>query len=267
MPELPDVEQFKRIFDATGRGKTIRWVRLTAPELLKAGNAADLKRTLAGKRLLRSRRRGKYLILDSPDLPKTLILHFGMTGNFRYLPRGGGAVRFSRLVLGFATGGELHWTNLRKLGRIFWVREAESLSALRDMGPEPLALSRSAFLNHLHRWERSNVKAFLMNQRKIAGIGNEYSDEILYRAGIHPRRKIRDLTARERSTLFREMQRTLQQAIAVGPPTGTFGPSWLTARRSTDMRCPRNPRHALRKETIAGRSAVFCPVHQTQRPK
>jgi formamidopyrimidine-DNA glycosylase len=101
-----------------------------------------------------------------------------------------------------------------------------------------------------------------MDQTAIAGIGNEYSDEILFRSGINPHRKITSCTRKGKETLYRNTKTVLQKAISLKPPRGTFDASWLIIHRKTDMQCPKNKNLRLKKETVAGRSAVYCPVDQ-----
>jgi formamidopyrimidine-DNA glycosylase len=100
-----------------------------------------------------------------------------------------------------------------------------------------------------------------MSQRKIAGIGNEYSDEILFRAHINPHKKIGSLSKKEKTKLYNIAQDTLKRAIDAGPPYGKMNKSWLIAHRK-DLICPKNKKHKLVKEKIAGRTAIFCPEHQ-----
>lgn len=263
MPELPDVESFKIYTRETSLRKQIVKVACPDKRVLKKISCSKIKKGLIGRQFIRINRRGKFLIFGVSGTPQKLIFHFGMTGDLHYIPQEApreGLDRFTRFLIGFQNSHELRWINVRGLGKIYFLSEPKDIPLIREMGPEPFSLSKQEFRKLLKVHQNRIIKAFLLDQRAIAGIGNVYSDEILFQAKIHPKRKIKELSSSEISLLFQKMKEVLREAVRVRPPLGMlFGAGWLLNHRDKDMRCSRNGKHLLKKETIAGRSAVFCP--------
>lgn len=269
MPELPDLESFKIYVKGTSLHKRITAIECRDARALRGVGVKALKKKLIGRSFRGAFRRGKFLILEVGEIPEKLIFHFGMTGDLHYVRQGReeiGQDRFTRLLFKFANGFELRWMNMRKLGKVYLVKELQEIPLMREMGPEPLTLSPQAFLRLLHQRRAQQLKAFFLDQRAIAGIGNVYADEILFRAGLAPHRKVQTLSSAERVQLYGEMLDVLREAIRVRPPRGMlFGAWWLIPHRDKKgegRRCPRNRRHRLKRETIAGRTAVYCPICQ-----
>ncbi len=264
MPELPEVENFNQYFKKHGLNKEIRDVLAKRKSFIKKASFDELRNFLKGKSFAKVERRGKYLIVEVKKSNKKIVFHFGMTGNLSLAKSKEHIPKYAQLSFVFKDGSALCYNNKRLLGKIFLVEEADGIEALQKMGPEPSTLSQEDFLKILKQNEKRNIKAFLMDQSKIAGIGNEYSDEILFQARISPRCKIDSLKRSKREQLYQLIGSVLKKAIKVGPPGGEFDDSWLIAHRGRgdDMKCPDNKKHELKKETIAGRSSVYCPKHQ-----
>ncbi|MFQ6115418.1 MAG: DNA-formamidopyrimidine glycosylase family protein, partial [bacterium] len=195
------------------------------------------------------------------EAPSKLVFHFGMTGSLHYTKTGSEKDKSAQLVFEFADGYELRWLCLRKLGKVYLVEDINQIKLLKQMGPEPSQLPKGDFFGLLEEHSRKGVKAFLLDQRDIAGIGNIYSDEILFRAKVNPRRKIKTLTDKQREKLFREMNHVLEKAAGF-LAKGQFPKSWLLPSRRVSWKCPRNKGHELKREIIAGRSAIYCPICQ-----
>lgn len=265
MPELPDVESFKRYFKNTGLNKKIADIECEAKSLIKDISFPRFKRRLIGRSFKGASRRGKFLIIEIKRSPEELVIHFGMTGGFYYVKHTAetsGEDRFSRLVFKFENGDALHWLNMRKLGKVYLVKDPKEIRLIREMGPEPLGLSRVEFFRLLEEHDQKNIKAFFLDQRDIAGIGNIYSDEIFFQASISPHRGIGNLNSDEKAKIYRAMIKVLKNAIQILSGSGRFGPSWLLSHRGEDMRCPRNISHLLKREIIANRAAIYCPTCQ-----
>ena len=265
MPELPDVEYFDSYIRRTSLHKKINVIKCRDASLLQKMSCKNFMKKLKGDRFNDAWRRGKLLIVETSTDKYKLVLHFGMTGDLQYRK-----IRkenpsyddiYAKIVFQFKNNYELLWIDKRKLGKVYLMQNLEKIALFENMGPEPLELSEKDFLNLLQKKKTKNIKSFFMDQHDIAGIGNEYSNEILFRCGIHPKRSIRSLDDKERKAVYRTMVDTLKKAIRVRPPKGEFGKSWLLAHL-TDMKCPKNKKHELKKEKIAGRTAVFCPHHQ-----
>jgi formamidopyrimidine-DNA glycosylase len=129
------------------------------------------------------------------------------------------------------------------------------------MGPDALELNERDFKRICRQSYTKNIKSLMMDQEVMGGIGNEYSNEILYQTGLDPHKKYKDLSEKEQETLHRTLKKVLQKAIEIRVPEGKFPQSWLLSHEK-DMKCPKDPSHTLKQETIVGRSAKFCPEHQ-----
>jgi formamidopyrimidine-DNA glycosylase len=260
VPELPDVEGFRRYWSRYMPGKTVRGVEVRTPAIVRNRHSASLRRSLSGRRLGRPDRRGKWL-LASTDGP-TLLLHFGMTGALHWSARSTAERhRHDRLVV--VTGaGEMRYRNMRMLGGVWLARGDRELDEIvGSLGPDAAALD-TAELKRLLEGRRGGVKATLMNQRILAGIGNELSDEILWRAKVHPAERVDRLSARKRDRVASAVQDVIAESVPRARIPREAG--WLEEHRgSRDARCPRC-RSALRRSTIAGRTSYWCP--RCQRP-
>ncbi|MDP9006990.1 MAG: formamidopyrimidine-DNA glycosylase, partial [Actinomycetota bacterium] len=227
---------------------------------LKGGlSAAALEEALTGRSFVAARRIGKVLLLDVAGGP-TLGLRFGMTG--RLLVDGSAGVEelvyasvrdevaWDRLRLDFVDGGELRVRDPRRLGGVF-VDPDES-----RLGVDALAVTRSGLARVLAA-STAPLKARLMDQARLAGVGNLAADEILFRAGLDPARPAASLTPAELRRLHRHVVQTLDDLIAGGGShTGTLQPS-----RMAGGSCPRDGAPLVRR-TIGGRTTWSCPRHQ-----
>lgn len=254
MPELPDVEGFRRTFERYAAGKGVRGVRSVDRGMLRNSSPSGLGRALHGRRFASPRRHGKLLVCPT-DGP-ALLLHFGMTGSLVW---SGEDHRHDRLVLEL-DDGDLHYRNMRRLGGIWLARDDRELGQIEDrLGPDWLDVSRSDFDQLIAR--RGSIKATLMNQEVAAGLGNLTADESLWQARIDPRRPADSLDSRERDRLYRTIQKVLHDSLPHGlvPAKRT----WLTGARSgRDGTCPRCGA-ALQRVQVGGRTTVFCPNEQS----
>ncbi|TYB34709.1 MAG: Fpg/Nei family DNA glycosylase [Flexistipes sinusarabici] len=264
MPELPDVTYFKHYIDRVALHKKISAVQCEDERVLKNTNCEGLNRILKGEKFTGTKRRGKFLIINLANSGKMLILHFGMTGNISCREseaKTEDEKKYSQLIIEFHDGSRFFWINKRLLGSVHLVDKVDEVATIKEMGPDALELSECLFLKLLSEHERKNIKAFLMDQSNIAGLGNEYSNELLFQADINPHRKIRDLSKSERRKIYKVMRDMFEEAIEIGVPVNPFPGGWLLAHLD-DMTCPKDVKHNLKKETIAGRSAIYCPIHQ-----
>jgi formamidopyrimidine-DNA glycosylase len=259
MPELPDVEGFKRYFARHAAGRRIETVSVPNPAILRNTSPQGLGRALTGASFGRPRRIGKWLV--APAARRTLVVHFGMTGFLRWTAAPDAVHRHDRLVLRLE-GGELRYRNMRMLGGVWLAADAADVERITGpLGPDAARLGRDQ-LEAILDAGRGGLKALLMNQRRIAGIGNELSDEILWRARIHPRRRAASLEPRERGRLHRAIRDVITVANRHGriPAKGR----WLKSQRgSRQPTCPRCGGR-VERETIAGRTAYWCPRCQPE---
>jgi formamidopyrimidine-DNA glycosylase len=257
MPELPDVEGFRRYMVRHASGKRISGVRVPAPAILRNTSPSGLSRALQGRSLAKPRRHGKWLL--APAGRTTLILHFGMTGGFHWTSRPEDPGRFDRMILEFRDG-ELRYHNMRMLGGVWIARADNEIERVTGtLGPDAAGVDAEEFEGMLSG-RRGGIKAALMNQRLISGIGNELSDEILWQARIRPSRQVSSLNRRKRRDLYGAMREVLRESMRRGRILRH--PRWLTSQRGVpDPTCPRCGRR-LRRTKVAGRTSYWCPRDQ-----
>ncbi len=255
MPELPDVETFKRYLDGTSLHQRISGVDVRSAYVLKGVSARALARQLKGRCFESSRRRGKHLFVRA-DGDLWLRLHFGMTGSLQYLKPREQAPKHTRVVFVFGNAHCLAFEDQRKFGEIGLLQDIDEFLKKRALGPDALEISRSQFRDVLRK-HRGAVKAILLNQQLIAGIGNLYADEILFRARMHPATEATRLSGEDLRRLFRATHSVLEKAIALKTDFNRLPRSWLLPHRGKAGRCPGCGR-ALKSATIGGRTSWFC---------
>jgi formamidopyrimidine-DNA glycosylase len=255
MPELPDVETFKRYVNATSLHQRIAGIDVRSAYVLKDVSARELARRLRGRCLESSRRHGKHLFVRA-DKNLWLRLHFGMTGSLRYFKHEKQAPKHTRVLFGFANNHWLAFEDQRKFGEIGLVENVNEFLERRGLGSDALDISLSQFRETFAK-HRGAVKAILLNQKLIAGIGNIYADEILFRARIHPATEAARLSEENVGKLFRTTRYILKKAIASKADVNLMPQSWLLPHRGKGGKCPRCGR-LLKSATIGGRTAWFC---------
>lgn len=259
MPELPEVEAYRRLAeDALER--PIKAVHAPDAWFLKgATTARALRSALVGEVIVAARRRGKLLLLDVGDTA-VLGVHFGMTGRLVVDERAGvdrleyssqrDEPAWDRFVLRFADGGQLRVNDARRLGGVHLDPDEEKL------GPDALTL-RPAELVGVLEGSAAPLKARLLDQSRIAGIGNLLGDEVLWRAGLDPARPAGSLSSTEMRRLHRHLVGTIEElSRRGGSHTGD-----LQAERHRLGVCPRDGTPLLRR-TVGGRTTFSCPRHQ-----
>jgi formamidopyrimidine-DNA glycosylase len=256
MPELPEVETFKRYLDSTSLHQRITNVDVRDAYVLKCVSARELARRLKGRRFENSHRHGKHLFVRSGD-ELWLRLHFGMTGWLQYLKRDEEPPKTARVLFSFANNRRLAFDDQRKFGEIELIEDVDEFLQTRGLGPDALGISPSQFKAILGK-HRGAVKAILLNQQLIAGIGNLYADEILFRTRMHPATGTVRLSDKDLTGLFRAMRYVLEKAIALKTDFNRLPKSWLLTHRGKGAKCPRCGRR-LKSATIGGRTAWFCP--------
>jgi formamidopyrimidine-DNA glycosylase len=256
MPELPDVETFKRYLDATSLHQRIGDVDVRSRYVLKDISAHDLARGLKGRCFESSCRHGKHLFVRA-DGELWLRLHFGMTGSLQYFKHQEKAPKHTRVLFVFANDHRLAFDDQRKFGEIGLLKDVDEFLKKRALGPDALDVDLAKFRKVLAN-RRGAVKSILMNQKLIAGIGNIYADEILFRARMHPATEIAGLGDKALTKLFRAMRYILEKAITAKADVDLMPKSWLLLKRHKGGKCARCGRK-LRTAKIGGRTAWFCP--------
>src|SRR5215471_11726816 len=214
MPELPEVETIANGLDKRVAGDRIESVWLGSKKEPLKSPAAAIARTLEGARVERVRRVGKHIVFDlrgnGRGQPSQWIVHLGMTGRMLVAAAETELAKHTHLVARMTSGCELRFVDPRRFGRLE-VREAE----FTGPGAEPLEIGREDFAKLFHR-RTAPIKALLLNQTLLHGVGNIYADESLFRAGVRPRRRANSLTRAELSALRKSLREVLKEAIAAG---------------------------------------------------
>ncbi|MFI6033846.1 Fpg/Nei family DNA glycosylase [Streptomyces sp. NPDC051315] len=256
MPELPDVEGFRKTLASCAKGRVIRRVEVRDAGVLHGVSGRRLRDALEGRRFTEPQRHGKWLLARTGDGP-ILVLHFGMTGRLVCGRPDDAVEAHDRVLFTVAGGHQLRYRDQRKLQGL-WLADDDSdvEGLLAGQGPDAMAVDREEFEAALCA-HRGKIKTVLTDQSVLAGLGNLLADEILWRAGLRPADRASDLTQAERRRLYTHMRRTLRLAVTAGcvPPRD----SWLTGHR--DDPAPACPRCGgpLRRTRMAGRGTVWCP--------
>ena len=261
MPELPEVEIFKRYLDSTSLHQRIGDVDVRNAYVLKDVTARELARGLKGRRFESSRRHGKHLFVRT-DNELWLRLHFGMTGSLQYFKNDKQAPRHARVFFVFANNRRLAFEDQRQFGQIGLLKDVDAFLEKHELGPDALRIDLEEFRKILGK-RRGAVKSVLMNQRFLAGIGNLYADEILFHACIHPATEIDRLNNMAFTKLFRATHYVLRKAVAASADAKQMPRSWLLPHRGKGRKCPRCGRK-LQSVIVGGRTAWFC-VHCQKR--
>jgi formamidopyrimidine-DNA glycosylase len=259
MPELPDVEVFKQYLDSTALHQKIQKVQVFSRQVLNT-SSQKLSRSLKGQKLIGSRRLGKFLMIET-DNGRWLVLHFGMTGGLKYYDEDQEKPEHERMRLNFSNGYHLGYDCQRMLGEIDVTEEPDEYLEERDFGPDAGEISLEQFRELIHN-RRGSIKSALMNQKAVSGIGNVYSDEILYQSKIHPRRKTSELSGSEIKKIYKKMQYVFGKAVECQAQRKNMPKTWLIEHRSEDHDCPRCGGQ-IKKIQITGRNAYLCPQCQS----
>jgi formamidopyrimidine-DNA glycosylase len=263
MPELPDVAVFKQYLDATALHQQIETVEVHNHQVLEGVSTEGLKAALVGRTFDSTERHGKWLFVALDD-GNWLVLHFGMTGNLKYFRDRDEEPEYDRLLIRFTNGAHLAYESMRKLGEINVVEDPRQFIEDRDLGPDALSpdLDLTACKEVL-KGRRGMAKSTLMNQHVISGIGNVYSDEILFQAGVHPRAKIRQLDEGTLEDMYHAMKDVLHTAIEHQAIAEGFPDSYIIPQRHGDGVCPECGSD-LERARVSGRTAYYCPSYQVK---
>jgi len=274
MPELPEVETVARGLRQTIPGRRIVSVRLGKTDFID--DAAALEQQLPGRRIEAVERFGKFMLLRLDCNGKeaaALLVHLGMTGHLAPRAAAEPNEKHTHVWLELDDGRELRYTDPRRFGRMAYLAGDALRDELQRFGAEPLTVSAEEFAARI-RGRRARIKALLLDQSVLRGVGNIYADESLWRAKIHPVRLGASLAEGELRTLRRALQEILRHAIvmrgssisdfldAAGEP-GEYQRRHRAYGREGEpcYRC----RTLIRRATVAGRSSYFCPNCQKQR--
>ncbi len=300
MPELPEVQTTVDGLNRYVKGLTITdvWTSYKSPHHKGKDNIKDpayfkkFKQLVLNQKILHTKRRAKnILIFLSNDY--IILVHMKMTGHFLYgaytqtkttwIPLdkhsslANNASRFIRLLFTLSDGLHLAFSDLRKFAKVTLIhkKDLDTSLHLKDLGPEPLdsSFTLHIFKNQVLLHPKGKIKQVLLDPSIIVGIGNIYSDEILFRAHIHPERIVSSLTNKELKAIFNALKTTLQKGIDFGGDStsdyrnilgeaGVFQESHLAYRRTNSPCSKKGCKGIITRKKIGSRNAHFCNSHQ-----
>lgn len=267
MPELPEVETTRRGLEGQLAGRRIVAVRVREARLRRPISKTVTAR-LRGANVIVLRRRAKYLLLDTDR--GTALVHLGMSGSLRLAAPEEPPNRHDHYDLVLANATVVRYRDPRRFGLLLWAgTHPERYPLLAELGPEPLSPEFDGeYLFRRSRGRRVSIKALLMDGKFVAGIGNIYANEALYRAAIHPGREAGKIGSNQYSRLAEAIQTVLAEAIADGGTTlrdfvaaegrpGYFRPRLAVYQRAGEAcrRCG----YPIRCQSVAQRASYFCP--------
>lgn len=270
MPELPEVETIRRVLEPQIKGLTITAVTVNRPEVIGHPETAEFCQALTGQTISAMARRGKFLsvLLDSGDY---FVLHLRMTGCLLLTPADYPEEKHTHIVFCLSSGDELRFSDTRRFGRfcLFRKDESDTYSGMDKLGLEPFGdgLTAGYLQQHFGR-RKKTIKECLLDQSVIAGIGNIYSDEILFASGIHPARPTKDLTYAE----WERLAAVIPERLVYFIEKNALTPEQYLESKGQDYRntpflqvyghggepCP-NCGATLCRMTVGGRISVYCP--------
>lgn len=283
MPELPEVETVRRGLDKLIVGKQIMAVDCLCEKSLPIATA-DVNKIIVGATILAVRRRAKMLMIDlSGDY--TLLIHLKMTGQMVYRGEANWGAghpndsflgnlpdRSTRVTIRLSGDNTLFFNDQRKFGwiKLYPTAEIDDLSTMRKLGPEPLIGDPwPEFIRRVRRHPRLSIKATILDQTTIAGVGNIYADESLWLAKIHPATKVEQLSDDDLKRLLDGIKKSMTDSLAAGGSTarnyvkadgtrGDYLDKFAAVYNRADQPCLRCG-HDIVKIRVAGRGTHYCP--------
>jgi formamidopyrimidine-DNA glycosylase len=269
MPELPEVETIVRDLQGSVAGSSIDSAEVIRPDLIE-GDVGEFERVLRGRRIEEITRRAKNIVLALG--PLRLVINLGMTGRVLVAPPGSALPPYLGVRLLLGDGRQLFYHDVRRFGRLEVLPAEAWADRAAMLGVEPLSPAFTPeSLHTLSRNSRVAIKTWLMDQRRVVGVGNIYASEALFRAGVSPRKSARRLTRRETSALHDAVRAVLQEAIDFRGTTlldyrdasgerGEFSRRLRVYDRDGEpcLTCGT----PIRRIVQGGRSTFYCPLCQ-----
>ena len=258
MPELPEVEGYKKYIDSTVLNQKIKQFECRDNRLLKA-STEEFEKYLINEELTETVRIGKYLFVKTSG-KKILVIHFGMTGRPNYYKEEDERPKYGHIVLTFQNGFHFAYENKRKFGWWDLIDSIEEYKEDHKLSDDARDLSLKDFKTSLQN-RKTFIKAVLMDQSVAAGVGNWMADDILYQSKIHPQRKVQDLSEKEIEDIFKAMKNVIEIAIKNDAHYDDFPDYFLIHNRKEGATCFHTG-GKIEKIKVGGRSTYFSPEWQ-----
>lgn len=303
MPELPEVETIRRGLQRVVLGKIIKKVEVRLPKIISLGPKTVgtvrkpnqktvflFRKLLLGQKIVKISRRAKILIIDFKG-PLTLLVHLKMTGQLIFAQKGEGKFikimnienarvlklphEYTHVIFEFTDGSRLFYNDVRQFGYLRLVRDEDvpKVKELSDYGPEPFSkdFTLQYLLKKAQRRQSLTIKQFLTDPKVLAGIGNIYSDEILYWAKVRPQRKLKSFRQQDMRAIFRFVPTVLKAAtqaqgssvgdfFKVDATEGRYGPKHMVYGRAGE-KCKKCG-SIIQTIKLGGRTSSYCPKCQ-----
>lgn len=257
MPELPEVNTFKKYFDGTSFQQKIADVSISDGKIIRNISEEDFASKLIGRSFISSIRRGKYLF-GQLDNNKFVQFHFGMTGDLNYYSEEEDRTKHERFHLLFTNGFKLGFDCPRKFARIEYIPDLQHYISTTGLGPDALLISQEDFLEKA-KGRSITIKGFLLNQKLIAGVGNLYADEICYQCKVHPGSKTDAIPRKKKIEIYKNMQSVLSFAIDRAAHYKDYPDDWFWNWRKLDGKSDKGE---IGIEKIAGRTTYYVKKWQ-----
>ncbi|MEM6643625.1 MAG: DNA-formamidopyrimidine glycosylase family protein [Bacteroidota bacterium] len=258
MPELPEVETFKRYIDQTSLNQKITQIDCADNRLLKK-ELEEFEKHLLGESFTETHRIGKYLFLKTTG-SKVLIMHFGMTGRPSYYYGEGARPKYAHITYQFANGYFLGFQNRRKFGWNDLTDNIEPYQNEMGLATDASQITFDAFVAAIRK-RKTYIKPVLMDQAVLAGIGNWMADDICYQASIHPKRKIASLSDEDLKCIFDVMKNLIEIAIKEEAVYRNFPKHFFIHIRKEGAIC-HHTSSKIEKLTVGGRTTFYSPMRQ-----
>lgn len=273
MPELPEVETIRKTLEQLIIGKEIKDVIVHWPKIIKEPvEHEQFSDALKGQVIEAIGRRGKFLVFYMTDF--AMVSHLRMEGKYGLFPSQETIDKHTHVIFTFTDNTQLRYKDVRKFGTMHLFLKGEEMTKLplMHLGPEPLSDDFTIqYLKQVLRKTNRNIKAVILDQKTVVGVGNIYIDEALFRAKIHPERQASSLTEEEQERLLTQIKQTLSEAVEQGGSTirsyinsqgqiGMFQQQLLVYGRAGEV-CKECNSH-IDKIRVAGRGTHYCPTCQ-----
>ncbi|AMM51258.1 DNA-formamidopyrimidine glycosylase [Rufibacter sp. DG15C] len=267
MPELPEVETYRRFIEETSLHQSIAEVDVQDPRRQLQVDLDEFRKALIGHAFTGTHRLGKQLFLFT-DHGAVVTMHFGMTGDVAYYKDEAETPRFARAVFIFQNGFRFAFIDSRKFGRIGLTSSVEAFQRQKKLGPDALTITAEELAKGLAK-KKGVLKSLLLDQRITPGVGNWIADEVLFQAKLHPERRADTLTSEEINRLAAAIRSVLETAVSAEAIYRDFPVHYLIHAREWDERpsggaqdahlhCP-HCQTKIEKEYVGGRATYFCP--------